>query len=90
MVEVGEYDLQSLADFTQRVGDWHADFVESYICGAGGAGVARLDGLGLQTFTTRDKDGNVTFRSAASDGEEVGESTVGDPSVQTTLASQSL
>lgn len=79
VVEVAEDDVDALVLLAEEVLDGHLDVVKGDVGGAGGGGVGRLDGLGLDAGAALNQQHAEGLAGADTDDEVVAEDTVGDP-----------
>lgn len=79
VVEVAEDDVDALVLLAKEVLDGHLDVVKGDVGGAGGGGVGRLDGLGLDAGAALNQQHAEGLAGADADDEVVAEDTVGDP-----------
>lgn len=79
VVEVAEDDVDALVLLAQQVLDGDFDVVKGDVGGAGGGGVGRLDGLGLDAGAALDEQHAEGLAGADADDEVVAEDAVGDP-----------
>ena len=79
MVEVAENDVDTLVLLAKKVLDGHLYVVKGNISSTGGGGVRGLDGLGLNTFSSLNKQNAQGIARSHTSDKVVAEHTVGDP-----------
>ena len=79
VIKVAEDHVNALVLLAKEVFDGDLDVIEGNVGGAGGRRVGGLDGLGLDTLSTLDKEDAQALAGVDSSDEVVGEDTICDP-----------